>query len=120
MRGDEKKRPSGTIRQKITKGGDYSEGGAQIKYPFPKVEKTLQEMGLHFGFSKENRQNFMIGTDGGEYYLDATHPFVEWWIHANLDTEEIGQYMQEKGYSERDIRIVQNSIGRLLELTSIL
>ncbi len=105
----DKKNITGTIRERIRNNKKR-----EIKYSFREIEEKLAEIGLHFDFDSTKNDNFIIGEDGGEYYVDVSLPFM--YYLKNLKMEGLVSYMQENGYSETDISIVTTSIKRLITL----
>jgi len=106
---------SGTIRERVHKGtgirGWYHR--QRPKYPFSKVEEEVENMGVSVGIDFF-KKNFIVGADGGEYYVDTLDNFEpkEWNI------EKIMAYMDGRHYSEEAKYVVRNSIDRLMHLFS--
>lgn len=121
---EDKKRLTGTIRQKIKgvkktslgykfKGKDR-EITPSIRYPIQKVYEELAKMGINHLAMDTADANYMLGADGGEYYVDTLR-FVPQGI-KNPNAEKVTQYMKEHNYSDGDIEIVKKSIERLTQL----
>ena len=56
----------GTVRQEIT-----TDSHNEVKYPFRKVREALEQIQLPIRIDTQDPKNFVVGIDGGEYYLDA-------------------------------------------------
>lgn len=56
--------------------------------------------------------NFVIGDDGGEYYVDTIQKF---WAE-NYNEQKISDFMRKHKYSNYNIQIALSSIARLKEL----
>jgi hypothetical protein len=57
--------------------------------------------------------NFMVGEDGGQYYVDKT----DFYTRLKWNSNKILEYMDKKSYSPLEKRIVIRSIARLETLT---
>ena len=102
---------SGTIRQRI-----YEQTGQarDIKYSLESVDNGMKEMGgFPIDFDFWHPQNYMIGEDGGEYYVDKIRLDDKPVWHS----DKILAYMEKNKYDSIDQRIVIRSIARLNELT---
>jgi len=102
---------SGTVRKQVI---GFKGSPAEIIYPFKKVEKILSD--LEIGVSHDSFfENFIIGEDGGEYYVDTLflHDPYKFQNVQNWNIDKIVKYMQDNKYTERDVDIVRTSIERL-------
>ena len=112
---------SGTIRERITKSRlhtpkkvvKFLTGTVFTKYPFSEVKRVCRELGIKYSIDGSYSENFLIGVDGGEYYVDN----ILCWMVGQWDMELITQYMKENKYSPIDIKIVQLSVERLEKLS---
>jgi hypothetical protein len=66
-------------------------------------------MGGMLGFDG-NRHNFMVGADGGEYYVDNLLDDEDRLLQHK---DKVLEYMKEKQYSEDDQKLVKIAFGRL-------
>lgn len=104
---------SGTIRQRINEAKNIRDG--DIKYPFTKVDEAINEMGgMPVQIDIWSSKNFMVGTDGGEYYVDKARLTED----PVWETANILSYMEKNNYSATDQRIVVRSIARLDDMTN--
>ncbi|HTE48847.1 MAG TPA: hypothetical protein VK675_03010 [Candidatus Paceibacterota bacterium] len=107
---------SGTVRQKI-KGPILVNLKKGIKpestfYPLEKVKDACQKLGIQIKMDLIGNNNFILGADGGEYYVDTLDDFnVKQWSIV-----KIIKYMKNNNFTPADIRIVQMSIERLKTL----
>ncbi|MDP3726378.1 MAG: hypothetical protein Q8R36_04240 [bacterium] len=85
----------------------------KIKYPFEEAEDGLNQAGLPVGYDTME-DNFMVGADGGEYYVDTPNVYIE-----ITDVDKLMAYMQKNKYTAEDIETVRKSIERLRELGKI-
>lgn len=100
---------NGTIRQKIIeKATRPLIRRFQIRYPFSHVKRICKKLGVPLNFD-DGRDNFMVGIDGGEYYVDRLSiPF--------LPSEKLRPfipYMERKHYPKENIQRVQRYLNRL-------
>lgn len=103
-----------TIRQRM-----YRAENTPIKYPFVEVIlKAVFEWGISRMIFDGASFNYVIGPDGGQYYLDSIA--LEKDFEHNLTTEKtrnnISYFMKEHSFSDRDIAVVESSITRLNQL----
>lgn len=105
---------SGTIRQRIYEmQGEIKD--EDIKYPLDVVDEATTEMGeLPIKIDPWSSKNFIVGKDGGEYYVDKIRLDDKPVWH----TDKILAYMEKNKYDPIDQRIVIRSIARLQELTN--
>jgi len=124
---------SGSIRQKI-EGTKFGEPGYQepsvhqskrptdrlikilkiasgkekrIKYPFEHVNETLAQLDVSLAYDSSD-VNFMLGDDGGEYYVDTlkySHSLL--WRNG---MEKIMNYMNEHNFSLSDKQKVKKKL----------
>jgi len=124
--------PTGQIRERIKGlrhglGGYYAEGDygspfrgspdPRVKYPFENVLETCEEFRFHLHYDNTS-SNFLIGSDGGEYYVDVVEPAFSNGLFRPDVTDRISQYMKQNNYNDKEIYIVQKSIERLRNLSS--
>jgi len=106
---------AGTIRQKVEKAGKKRifQKRLPTKYPFTKVERTCEELGIPLYFQVLPK-NFIVGADGGEYYVDRLigPKRYDWNI-----TKIVGYMDSTGGFAEKDKRVVIRSIERLKGLS---
>ncbi len=117
-------RPTGTIRQRIIgetmkppKNVEEQESfippySRSVDHPFSRVTQEMQKVGLQLQFDMYE-PNFMLGTDGGEYYVDQTGSNAEDIVE---NKGEILRYMAEHDYSKDATRLVRLAIDRLVVL----
>lgn len=109
---------TGTIRQRLMPRTQLQTVRAKLrlernqgkKYPIEKSIDATQKMGIDFKIDKDV-SNFIVGNDGGEYYVDTIRYTPE-----PEDREKVLKYMEENGYSEQDKRTVTMSFDRLYVL----
>lgn len=102
-----------TVRQRIIESNN-----SEVKYPYDQVRQILHKIDLPV-YIGDASINFMIGEDGGEYYIDRTQLYndVPWRL-----TEIVTHMKSQKNsegrdlYSESDIEVIQNNIQRLGQL----
>lgn len=107
---------SRTVRQRITaqkkSGTPYA--SPIIQFPFSKVENTaVWQLGLPYSsFIDAAPFNFIVGADGGEYYLDTIDTAViKYLVH-----QKITDYMDQNGFSQEDKEKVRHGFMRLANL----
>lgn len=105
---------SGTIRQRIFPARDKN---SQIHFPILNADQTIYSLRLPIATFDSFRTNFIIASDGGEYYVDTcklartnTDKAMEW------DIPKIISYMKANGFSEGDIRKAIRIIERIKKL----
>lgn len=81
----------------------------ELKYPFSTVTKAAREMHLGEFRPDPAPSNFMLGSDGGEYYVDQVGDFTT--IYRAKDA--ILKYMAQNEYSETDRKAVTTALDRL-------
>lgn len=81
-----------------------------VKHPFSKVNDLLYEWKLPKPSDSKNH-NFLVGKDGGVYYVDKMQFGDGYSLIPN-----ILPFMSAQEYSDGDKRVVRNAITRLLEL----
>lgn len=124
--------PTGQIRERIKGlrhglGGYYADGDyaspfmgvpdPRVRHPFKKVLDTCEkEFGLELSYDKAS-SNFLLGSDGGEYYVDVLEKWGFYELNHDDVVERIIRYMKENHYDEKDIYIVQKSIERFRDLS---
>ncbi len=99
---------SGTVRQKIRPQFFHK----KAKYPFEAVEEITTALGLPISFDHASWRNFMVGRNGGEYYLDTVCLYHNSSTYR-WDMRKIIAWMHQNEYSQSDCRIVEKSIKRL-------
>lgn len=104
-------RLSGTVRQRIRGTTLGNKEAAEVKYPFSTVFDFFQDYKLPFLFDPRVA-NFMVGNDGGEYYVDEPLYFYP----EDIDAKKILQYMQDNNYPNKDIHYVDHAIKRMTEI----
>ena len=129
---EDEQRLTGTIREKISgrrkTSFDYKFEGKEWditlldrarmlfkrnpknRYPFKKVETECLKLGL-FSPIGHSSGNFVLGTDGGEYYVDTLKHLI-----GGTKIDKIKKYMVDHDYSDQDIRLVEKSFERLNQL----
>lgn len=123
---------SKTARQKIERGKHiYSRSDGTVLYPFSDVTNVVSGWNLR-RFMDEAKHNFIIGADGGEYYVDELKPIERFYENDSytIDTSKDGfealgnfieglhvakivKYVEKEGYSEKDVNTVKYCIERL-------
>ena len=125
------KRATGTIRQKVVEESEnkiaqsltkllYAHSPFQnkllrktlaIKHPWEKVIEESKKIELQLPVDYVGKNNFMLGADGGEYYVDRSSIDL-----SGVNQGKIHEYMKQNGYSEQDIEIIETSLNRLKAL----
>ncbi len=83
-----------------------------IKFPFSRVVDFKRKTGTA-GLFDHFDDNFMIGADGGQYFVDTIHPYGKKFV---WDFDKILDYMNVNNYSPKDRRTVEMSLNRLKNL----
>ncbi|MBI2633240.1 MAG: hypothetical protein HYW78_02505 [Parcubacteria group bacterium] len=105
---------SGTVR-KMIKGQQSLDGKPKVQYPFKKVLDICSSLKIPLRFDHTDC-NFLIGKDGGEYYVDNLMYNAINGINGIAPKKDaILAYMDKMKYSEIDKQIVKTSIERLLK-----
>jgi len=99
----------GTVRQEIKRARKAKRD--KILYSIFDVQETCNKLCIGF-YVDEDESNLIIGTDGGEYFVDTLHPDEIF----NLDEGRILKYMEEKKYKPEDIAAAKTSLERLKAL----
>lgn len=91
---------------------NFSHRDKNSTYPFANAWETMMDLELPFIRPDPGPGNFILGEDGGVYYVDVSHlrpdaGDIEW------NTTAIVTYMEENNTSDREIRSVLRSIDRL-------
>ncbi|MBI4250749.1 hypothetical protein HY622_04115 [Candidatus Uhrbacteria bacterium] len=111
--------PTGTIRQRIAKlkpGEHGYNADPIIRYPFDRVEEICRQQFHIYIDADVYLENFIIGADGGEYYVDTLWPEEYEGKFTSNVTERIIHYMKTGHYTENEISVVKKSIARFREL----
>lgn len=82
---------------------------SSVEYPFWIVIDTLKKIGIQIKFDN-NERNYMVNDYGDELFVDTIN-YSNW---SEMDRDRVLNFMKQNGYSESDIRVVENSINRLL------
>lgn len=99
---------SGTIRKRVHQMN--SSNDVEAKYPFSKVIQESKQWGLPIDFDQFDK-NFIVASDGGEYYVDRLL------ISGSNHFDRFLDFMVGNGgYSARDMRVVELSIKRYAAL----
>lgn len=129
--------PTGTIRQRIRglrhgqqgyfadiAGSPYvnpadlagKEMRVAIHYPFEQVRQICsKEFGIEFRYDRSTC-NFILGSDGGEYYVDTIEPAAYTHAFSGKAIDAVVSYMRKNEYDEKDIAAVRKSIDRFRQL----
>lgn len=87
-----------------------------VRFPFKKVEDALEKMSMGSSFDKSS-YNFILGDDGGEYYIDSPYSFPAMYPATVMwNRNKIIDYMEENGYVKGDITKVTNTLNRMESL----
>lgn len=117
----------GTVRQRINgasldeieEKGIISDPEGKVKYPFGKVIEVCRQIGIPLSVDTQDDKNFVLGEDGGVYYLDSPEEaFPGKWDEVKI-TEYMKNAQNENGgvmYDENDRIIVEKSIKRIQNL----
>ncbi|OGM29299.1 hypothetical protein A2801_02115 [Candidatus Woesebacteria bacterium RIFCSPHIGHO2_01_FULL_41_10] len=97
---------SGTVRERVIP----AEPGTNAQHPFAKAKAEIRRLSLPVSFDS-SPGNYMLGENGGQYYVDK--PQIQ---PGSWNREQIIGYMEDRGYSDTDKRIVDLSIQRIGEL----
>ncbi|HSA83318.1 MAG TPA: hypothetical protein VLF20_00345 [Patescibacteria group bacterium] len=96
----------GTVRERIVAKRTYPLlRRFQIRYPFSQVERICKKLDIPL-YTDRHSKNFIVGKDGGEYYVDMTSPPQADRLNALV------AYMGDK-FSQTDVQKVQRQINRL-------
>ena len=109
---------AGTIRARV------NEGNEKPIYPFRKIViPPCRQMGIPIERADIDSFNLMVGSDGGEYYVDnlgmlsysmkEVDPENEYWRIGRITS-----HMQRSGYSLSDQYVVTSSIQRAFLLSN--
>jgi len=117
----------GTVRQRINGNslgkiegkGIISDPEGKVKYPFEKVIEVCRQIGIPLSVDTQDDKNFVLGEDGGVYYLDSPEEAFP----GKWDEVKITEYMEnahdetgEIAYDENDRIIVGKSLKRIQDL----
>lgn len=98
----------------MVKAGLWPKVRSEVRFPFKKAEKTLaREIGIYV-IGDTHGENFILGKDGGEYYIDS--PLSRPSSYPDTDTfdrDTIIGFMEKHDYSEHDIRRVSGALNRM-------
>jgi hypothetical protein len=96
----------GTVRNKVHSAGNDAK--PIIKFPFSQILSVCKEIGIDLHIDK-NSKNFIIGNDGGEYYVDTIN-----FDRAKItDPDRVILYMSANNFSSDDIEAVKKSLLRI-------
>lgn len=91
----------------------------QVKFPLSKAWREFEKMHIDLDHFLDTEwgalsENTLLGEDGGEYYIDKIKPSGLQPFSFNEDTQaSILKYMNDKGYSDIQKKIVETSLSRL-------
>lgn len=91
----------------------YTTLDQQAAYPFQKALEFFYHFHLPVHHPDRYGDNFILGPDGGVYYVDTLLPIVT----MSWPTEKIVDYMTNHGYKKTEIDMVVHSIHRLNHLS---
>lgn len=117
---------SRTIRQRIYPANSDD---TQVQFPFSKVmAEVVFNWGIRGGGISAMHFdsapfNYVVAVDGGEYFLDRIS-LKQYGANHNIEQEltsegvrnNITHFMQEKAFSDDEMKVVYSSINRLVEL----
>lgn len=112
-----------TIRERIRPHPSKEYG---IEFHFQQAVRELVKMGVRLSYDTGSPDNFIIGTDGGKYYVDSVMNYdillYGIWDACELEEDKILDYMMENGYKEQDIEIAKKCLNRLkvIQTTEVL
>jgi len=104
---------SGTIRQKIVS----SEGENTVKYPFSDVWKKCQENNLPLSIDNTHSSNFIVGEDGGEYYVDQIS-LISLRYPNVFNRSDFYRFVKNNNYSESDAQTILRCGDRINQIES--
>ncbi len=115
---------TGTVRERIY---TTTEEDPKPRHPFSRVAQFCQINGesLRFIFDTTNYRNFLIGQDGGEYYVDEIldPKRISQWLTRDsilrwMDSEPVADKKTGEGgkYTEEEKRMATRCLRRLQEL----
>lgn len=93
-----------------------NEQDTRIKYPFENIEQTMEKAGMNTWFDAAP-VNYIVGSDGGEYYVDVPNA-----SHFGWDKEKalkfIENYKRHDGthLDNADKRVIVSALNHLEEL----
>ncbi len=85
------------------------------RYPFSKALKDCKRLGIDIRYDN-SAVNFILGDDGGEYYVDSVINNITKLSQAHnlVDAKDnIIAYMQKYKFSEEEVHLVNTSLDRL-------
>lgn len=107
---------SGTIREKIVESREPSQ---KREFPFTLVTKAIKTMNLPILIDSAD-VNFVLASDGGEYYIDTVMLWNSRDESGNLivdwNVKGLHTFMEAHNYSIHSIRTVSHAIKRINEL----
>lgn len=96
----------GTVRKRVNSEGVHS--NPLVKFSFEQILSVCKEIGINLHIDR-NSKNFIIGNDGGEYYVDTIN-----FDRAKItDPERVISYMTANDFSNEDIEVVTKSMSRI-------
>lgn len=113
---------SGTVRERIA----HQRGESVIKHSIGVVKTFFEDMGTKIEEVLDHKaDNFIVGTDGGEYYSDIIRTTNR---IANFSPDKVTEWMkshkvsdkktaEEREYSAQEISLVMKSLRRLQDLS---
>ncbi len=81
-----------------------------VKYPLTEVKEAMSMLGVDIEFDIGNWDNFLLGPEGGVYYLDK--PVLK----GELGASKVSKFMNERDYDAGDKNVAQASVSRLSKL----
>jgi hypothetical protein len=102
---------TGTVRQRVRR---VKLNNQKARYPFKEVLEGIKEIGLSSDIFDSASSNYIVGQDGGEYYVDTINQHLL--KPDGFDINKIIEFMKAHGHSKRNQYIVVNSFKRLRTL----
>lgn len=81
----------------------------EVKYPFSAVKQNCRDFKIPLVIDDSIKGNFIIGRDGGEYYVDTIHNFK---ADIDLPVENFINFMDSKNIEQGEQRAIISEIQR--------
>jgi hypothetical protein len=102
-----------SVRQRVN-----SSPGTQVRYPFSQVVDHCERIGFPLQID-DSAHNFVVASDGGEYYFDTVMTPNSNIFFGNFDKSKLAEFMEKQGIDPKLQRRAMTSLRRLRELDVI-
>lgn len=81
----------------------------QVKYPFSEVERDCRKFDIPLVIDDSIKANFIVGRDGGEYYIDTIHNYN---ADIDLPVDNFIDYMESRNIAKSEQNKIVTEIQR--------